>query len=626
MKNTNNVPFKNGKKAQDTSVLTGQVSSLSSQLAQNTAQITSVKKNFLNPQFIEYFGSFNRFGLGVPTGIANYTGGNYVLTVSGNAGDSFVTVQSGNIANAGLTARWACVIENNNGLFDVNQVTGTDGISRVNLLEPLKANITSKRLGNLHDADLGQHYTELGYFAFAQHIYNMKTRHVERNSYVAQFKPTDTSGSWVSGTNAFLMYNLSANMKDANKYFNKIGSSYFNMSANDNADYVEWEQILGGQKGYIESYIGVSRNTATIQFYKDGVLAETRQIGATADRVIFEYEGVQKGKIRIIANGPFNSDTQDIYIGLTTWWINGKFQYDKLINPSDKVIYIGDSWGVNQNQATTRELTRLMQADGGTPTVLNYSRGGHSSDYAKEGFIQYVVNNKPDKVIIEYFTNDFNSIGGTNLGTFTATDGTQKDMNIASLSEYTQNIQWMIDKAIENGIQPIIIMPASPNTDTQAQTFANNSVQIWLGLSTTNQNPTFKSVIIDTTTTSTVTSKDSSGVGIGTLPLVSKEINSASRKGIMSDTNTGAPITGGDIHGFYNNGTQKASVKFDGTFYGKQVQMIPITNYNDIPLNATGRGTIYYVDESVNYGGGDAYYVVIKDNTGAYVRKKLSLV
>jgi hypothetical protein len=79
-----------------------------------------------------------------------------------------------------------------------------------------------------------------------------------------------------------------------------------------------------------------------------------------------------------------------------------------------------------------------------------------------------------DVVIIEYFTNDFNSLNGAVvLPTFTAPDGTQQDMNITSLIQYQKNIQFMIDKAIENGIQPIVVMPASTDSNSQSQTAAN---------------------------------------------------------------------------------------------------------------------------------------------------------
>lgn len=588
------------------------LANVNAQLAESTQKVTGMVRNFITPQYVEYFGSFNRFGLGTPSGVANYTGGNYVLSISGNAGDSFVTVQNGNITDAGATTRWACVIENSDGLFEVNQVTGTDGVSVVNLLEPLKESISNKRLGNLHDSSTGQHYTELGYFAYAQHFYKMNPRHTERKSYIARFKPDDISGKWMS--NAFNAYNSSANMKNANLYYQKIGSKNYYANATANTHYVEWEQFLDGEKGYFESYIGMSRGTLLVEFFKDGVLSESRVIGSTVERIIFDYENVQLAKIKITAQGVAGdfSTAQVIYIGLTTWWKNEKFQSNQLINPDDKVVYIGDSWGEYHNKATTRELSRIMQADGGSPIVLDYSKGGHTSTYARTWFDEYVIKNNPDKVVIEYFTNDFNSINGTNVGTFTNPDGLQQDMNIASFAEYVYNMTYMIDKAVENGIQPIVIMPASAASESQALSAANYAVQLWLGKALSNENPSFKNA-----TAEKVLTKILETIGTESLELLSKEINSASRKGVKSNSNVN--LTGGYIHSFLNNGTQKAGIKHNGTMESPYFQAIPFTYA--IGAASSNRGSIF-IEE---VGGADVLKVSVKQSDGSYIIKTIQL-
>ena len=589
-----------------------------------STQLAQTKKRFLKPQYIEYFGSFNKFGIGVPNGVRNYDGGNYVLIVSGNAGDSFVTVKSGNIADAGNSASWACVIENNNGLFDVNQVTGTDGVSRVNLLKPLKKSITSKRLGNLHDSSNGQHYTELGYFAFTQHMYNTHPRHTERNNFIAQFKPTDTTSGWEFEA-PYIAYNTSSNMAH-NNYFRNIGKDFLSVSVRNNTtDYAEWEESLSGEKGYLESYIGVNEGTATVSFYKDGTLSETVTIGPEVERIIFDYDGVSVGKIKIVGNGPYNTvgDRQAIRIGLTTWWINERFQDEQLINPDDKVVFMGDSWGEFHNRATTRELERLMIADGGTPTILNYSKGGHTSTYARVWFDEYVVKNKPHKVIIEYFTNDFNSFGSIDVGTFTNPSGAQQDMNISGLGEYVDNISYMVNRAIENGIQPIVIMPASTNSEGQAQSFANRAVQLWLGSSTMNKNPSFDSISSENVTTSKIESNAGPSPSSGSLPLVSKQISSSVRKGVVSDTDTGAKITDGDIHGFYNNGERVAGVRHNGTLQARRLQLK--NEQYSLVSNEDNRGILFLYNGALsNYE--DELRIIVKNSDGTYGTKKIQLI
>lgn len=589
-----------------------------------STQLAQTKKRFLKPQYIEYFGSFNKFGIGVPTGISNYAGGNYVLTVSGSAGDSFVTVNSGNIADAGATARWACVIENNDGLFDVNQVTGTNGVSRVNLLKPLENNVTSKRLGNLHDSYNGQHYTELGYFAFAQHMYKTKPRHSERNSFIAQFKPTDTTSSWKIES-PYALHNRTVNMT-FNNYFRNIGKNFLSVSVRNNvSDYAEWEESLSGEKGYLESYIGVSEGTATVSFYKDEVLSETVTIGPEVERVVFGYDGVSVGKIKIVGNGPYNAtgSRQAIHIGLTTWWINDKFQDKQLIDQDDKVVFMGDSWGEYHNKATTRELERLMIADGGTPTILNYSKGGHTSTYARVWFDEYVIKNKPHKVIIEYFTNDFNSISNSTEYKFVNPDGQEQDMKISSLDEYIDNISYMVERAIENGIQPIVITPASTNSELQTQKFADYAVQLWLGNSTMNKNPSFDSISSENLTTSKIESTVGISATSGSLPLVSKQVSSSIRKGVVSDTDTGAKITNGDIHGFYNNGERVAGVRHNGVLQVHYLQLGE--GVGGSVANEDNRGNLVLFN-GASSNNEDELRIVIKRSDGTYVTKKIQLI
>ena len=572
--------------------------------------INETKRVLLKPYFVEYFASFNKYGFGVPSGIANYPDGNYVLNVSGNAGDTFLTVTGGNIADAGQTTKWACVIRNDDGIYDLNKVMGTDGVNRVFLLKPLKKNITNGILANLHNAALGQHYTEHGYFAFAQHLYFSIPRYCERNEVLSQFLGSYTTGKWV--INGTYGYSNTANIKTADGTLKQIGTKNLYLYAADGTKYMEWEEQLQQKKGYVESFIGCDSGSARVEFYLDDVLVDTKQIDREVERVIFPFEYANKGKIKIIPLGGF---PQFIRVGNTTWFLNQKYSPSTLLKPNMKVVYIGDSWGTFHNQATTRELDRLMRADGGTPTILNFSRAGHSSDYAKEGFMKYVVDNKPDVVIIEYFTNDFNSIDGADLGTFVATDGTNQDMNIASLNEYVQNIQWMIDKAIEYGIQPIVVMPCATESESQTQSFADKAVQIWNGSKITNDNPYFQAATLGKAVTNSIEAN-----GNADITIKAKSINSSARKGVIMDSDVN--LTGGDIAGFYNNGTRKAGVRHNGTIDAPYIALQPRSFL--IPANETNRGMMYLKDDSGSLD--DALYIVIQKGDGTYVTKKIQLI
>ncbi len=579
--------------------------------------IKETKRNGIKPYYVEVYATFNKFGLGVPNGVKNYDGGNYVLNVNGNAGDDFVNVTSGNLSDG--QGIWACVIQLDDGTFELNKVININADENKLILEtPLQKNITNGKLGNLHDTNLGQHYTELGYYAFAQHIYNSTPRYSERNDVIGQFLQTDTQGSWVSNSNA--TYNNTGGMYNPNKSVIMVGSKYLSVYMVDNTKYIEWEQNISSYKGYLESFIGVQEGEAKIDFYLDDKLVDTKILSNQIKRIVFPFEYADKGKIKIYSTA---SAPTRVRIGRTTWFKNEKYSKEKLINPSDKIVYMGDSWGEFHNKATTRELEKLMISEGGQPEILNFSKGGHTSKYAKDWFIERVINNRPDKVIIEYFTNDFNSIRGTVLPSFDSVDGTKKDMNIANLKEYVDTIMWMVDKAIEYGIQPIVIMPASTNSESQTQTFANNNNDIWNGKTITTEEPIFKNVTANTIVSENMISNQSTGIGSGTVKIVSKEINSSARKGILSDSGTGNNLTGGDIHGFYNNGVKKASVRHDGTIESPSTKYAPQSStYGN---NENTRGSIYIIN-NVATNNTDELRIVIKQSDGTYIQKKIQLL
>ena len=581
------------------------------------SDVEEAKRVGMKPYFVEVYATFNKFGLGVPSGIKNYANGNYVLNVNGEAGDNFVNVTNGNLSDG--QGIWACVIQIDDGTFELNKVLNINNEdNKIILEEPLNKSITNGKLGNLHDANLGQHYTELGYYAFAQHIYYSTPRYSERNEVIGQFLQTDTQGNWISNSN--LTYNNAGGMYDSNKSVVMVGSKYLSVYMVDNTKYIEWEQNVNGYKGYLESFIGVQDGEAKIDFYLDDKLVDTKILSNKIQRVIFPFEYADKGKIKIYSTA---SVPTRVRIGRTTWFKNEKYSKDKLISPSDKIVYMGDSWGEFHNKATTRELEKLMSSEGGQQEILNFSKGGHTSKYAKDWFIEYVINNNPDKVIIEYFTNDFNSIRGTVLPDFDSVDGNKKDMNIANLKEYVDTIMWMVDKAIEYGIQPIVIMPASTNSESQTQTFANNNNDIWNGKTTTNEEPYFKSISTNSVTSDSVVSKQSTGIGSGTMKISSKEINSSARKGIISDSDTGNNLTGGDIHGFYNNGVKKASVRHDGTIESPSTKYTP--QGGTYGNNENTRGSIYVLNNAAT-NNSDELRIVIKQSDGTYIQKKIQLL
>lgn len=417
----------------------------------------------IKPQFVETLLSFGKYGIGTPSGVANYTGGNYVLTVSGSKGNNFVTVNSGNISHAGATAKWAAVIQYADGSFGTYQVQGYVG-NQLNIYPALDHNVSNAKLGNIHDSVFGQHYTELGYKAFAQHIYNFNAKYALRDKFIAQFYGNDTAGSWVTIGSPTLTYNWGVSPSGDDNLMKSDFNRQFTVKANAENEGVSWEVALSNVHGYVEINAGLSLGTsATIEFYLDDILKETRTIGLVADRFIFEYANYSKGKILIKAGVGTT-----IRIGRTVWWDTVGKSETLITASASKIAYMGDSWGTYHNAANPNEILRLHKLVNPSATLLNQSQGGMTTQYAV-AWIDYVLAQKPDVVIIEYFTNDSNCINGASTGmSFFDPDGNTQN-TFVTRADYFNNLAILASKCIEAKVQPIFIMPAVLESQLQTQ-------------------------------------------------------------------------------------------------------------------------------------------------------------
>lgn len=576
------------------------------QLAETAKEVKAVT---LKPLFVETFAEMGRLGTGVPSGVGNYTGGNFVANITGNAGDTFVTVTSANIADGGGV--WLAVIQNDDLSCDVNKVTGVSG-GRFNLLEPLKRNITNGKIGNVHDEPLGLHYTQLGYYAFAQQIYNTAPRYAQRSKKISQFLGQDDALSLWKLTTSFFATNSAANIGNPNGTISRFGTKALVLNLASASHSAELD-IENAKKGYLEIYIS-SVNPCTLDVLKDGVVVETVQVNSVLKRVTLDVDTAENIKVKVYDVAASASNINQLFIGNTTYFVN-ELVPTAVINKDAKVVYIGDSWGTYHNAATVRELQRLMAADGGTGQVLNYSRAGHTSNYALDGFEEYVLNNKPDAVVIEYYCNDFASIEGADLGTFTAVDGTQKNMNVTSIGQYVANIEKMIAMALENGIQPIVIMPSVTESMSRTQDFANKASAIWLG-----DSEGIDEIDLPEINTRRIIQNGTTTYG-NALEIVTIEENAADRIGLKTDTSTA--ITGGYLESTYNNGARVGGIKHDGRLVYPSMQMTP--EYGTQTPNSANRGLIYHFDGQPD-GADDHLRVVIRKADGTFVTKKIQLI
>lgn len=454
---------------------------LTAQLTDNNALLNQLKNisfyGDIKPFIVENMVDFGWVAYGTPTGYNNYPGGNLFFGVSGNKGDSFLTVTSGDITHAGAS-HWAAVLKDDNGKWAPIKVTGVSGNTLL-VYPPLNKDIMSGEIGNLHDDPTGQHYTERGYYALAQHIYKYNPRYAERNKFIASFDPQlDTLAknpfTLTGNINSPTIFETTpfANhitFRDSQKTLSVGGLGEYSLTH-------EWEVQLDKKRGFFETSVSAIGDTAKIEFYLDDVLTHSKDVATSGKvtKVYYDFANAQTGKIKIYF--PTSTNYHTIYIGKTTWWLNEK-EVPKLIPPHSKVAYLGDSWGVYHDKATTRELERLLTSDTGTSvSVLNDSKGGMTSKWGKAWFSEYVLKHKPTHVIIEFFTNDFNSIAyPSNPYDYLAPDGQTHSGRVASMTEWVQNIFDMVNLSIENGIQPIVVAPAPTAVDGRVLGNLNNS-------------------------------------------------------------------------------------------------------------------------------------------------------
>lgn len=454
----------------------------------NTVQ-EDVKHIEMQPIFIETLASLGSFGTGVPSGVSTVSGGNYLLTVNGQLGDNFVTVVSGDISKAGATNRWAANIENGEDGFDGYQVTGTDGINKVFIYPNLRRNYSNKKLGNVHDQAEGVHYSEQGYKAFAEHIFGNAGYTSQRTSYVARFLGKDTTGPWVpnGGLNPTfpgMWYSRGMHPVDLSNSTGGVltGDNDKSLTILTDAvgEGVSWEIPISKKNGFFEGDFGIFEGgTVTIDLFLDDVLQESYLIEKPVRRIVFPFKFSEVLKVVVRSNVATNTT---IRIGNCFVWDGYNIPENVFSDRNKTAVYLGDSWGMYHNQITPREIERRWRLKNPIATVTNRSKSGMTTKYAVAWFDEYVIQEKPDIVIIEYFTNDITYIIGANQGvaTFVDPNGNTVEVDLTE-DEYFENIRYMISTAIANGIQPIVVLPAVTAGAPQTQQHAIFSAKMQTG-------------------------------------------------------------------------------------------------------------------------------------------------
>lgn len=426
-------------------------------------------------------------------------GNNAWFQISGNEGDSYVTIISGgngdvsDITAEEKTRPFGCVIMYDDGrYYPCNAQYLTDNTFSV--YPPLKEDITA---GELAQIRTGIHLSRRGYRAYAQHLYGVEPKHCEKSKYIAKYRaetgqttfPFTPFGtryvSQVSSEN--LSYYYVNKLKQVSYVYN-YPPSYSPTYDNVNDGGIEWEVNIDNKTGYVEFFVGLrtfgdesdieapsSDYALHCELLIDGVLTHSiEKTTKNLERICFDYSGGQVAKLKIYFK-KFNLGNTGFNLNRITWWINEKIKSTgtKLIPTGTVVAQLFDSWGEFDDAESAVYLQKEINADAGTTIpYFNGSKSNQTSAWGKSWFFNKVWQNHPSIMITDFGINDIISAPGTSSlpSEIEGADGQMYD-NIISQDDYIENMSVISESAINNNISPVFVGVGLPTYQTYHHAF-----------------------------------------------------------------------------------------------------------------------------------------------------------
>lgn len=441
-------------------------------LAENLTD-PEVEVGAIEPLYVDSIASIMRYGSYAPTVMQkdvrtteSGTLGNTVYQVTGNLGDEFVTVVSGNIPLSEIAAETliAGVIGYDDGTYKSCVMTSVDSAnSKINIYPPLTQAITAGELGNL--CVDGLHLSRRGYRAFAQNAFNLNPKYAEKTTYTDRFSPS-------------LYLNDANKMVDIGGGRMADGISQKNTADNNNTIYSRqtyqannpWDVLLEAKSGrqvtlntynktgYCEVIFGgitpdhpnfkIKKDAGFemyVEFYVDDVLQDTYiKTDNPTQALRFDYAGCATVKVVFYYNKVRQREDVIIISDITCWVNNYDYDTTNLLPKYKTVAQMFDSWGVFHGGESAIEMKRLIDTrDDINVRYENHSLGSQTSQWGIDNFYPNVEAYRPQTMLIDFGINDAN-LGLTEV-------------------EYKTNMLKLCDMAIANGIQPIICFPSFGN-------------------------------------------------------------------------------------------------------------------------------------------------------------------
>ncbi len=404
----------------------------------------------IHPFYVETIATFNSAVSGVPQFVIDNPKEVRTLKVHGERGSTRLIADAESDLT-GCQGHWNGTIRHDDGTYAIYSVESVDPESRqIVIYPPLRKAATKGQLSNTYDADRGQHYTDVGYYALARHIYGYGRETAYRESFIfrdnvdSENSAWTTSGGWFGPAHRL---NTFSYRHPQGTFFHSTAISTRHFSASP-GNRMTMNVELEGKSGYLETTVGLAGGLGPIHVAVtiDGQTVYDNQKIIGLERITVPFTAARAGSIEIVAGGEAASQ---IRVGATTWWSYGdpdRYRNRPLFPADSKVVLYGDSWGVFYDSALFRELQSLLKQD--NSTIVNSSVGGKTAAWAIENFDERVLAHDPDIVIVEFFTNDHNQV---------------------DFATWKANIRDLCKLAISHGITPIVILPAPTASISQAQ-------------------------------------------------------------------------------------------------------------------------------------------------------------
>lgn len=403
--------------------------------------------------------------------------------VSGVVGDKKITCTINSAVSGAGNSSWPCVLENEDGTYDVNLVVGEAVAGTFPLALPIKK--TPVAITSRWDQAQGQHMTVTGTRAYAEHAYSQLTNICTATQMVGPWlgalQPPVYQGLWslnaasvaygrvvINGVATELLAETSERNSVNNGRLSRLsrdpGEITIGVHEQGQGGVATW--TTDGRKGYVEIFACTragpqtlsQRGSATLKII--GVLNGSEYVIKEENltdelvRVVCPYSGFDTLMARFESTSgyPFT-----LSLNKSVCWVSEE-SCGRIIDKDAKIVTFGDSWFGYYEGEFSKHLQRQMRKDGGKGVVVNRGYGGMTTRFALDWLDTYVINEPGVKqCIFHFFTNDLNNLGGA---TYLDPNGVAKPLNVNSRYELVANLRKLASRCEQAGIQPIIIMPA----------------------------------------------------------------------------------------------------------------------------------------------------------------------